>query len=311
MKLSLPNAVTTRAARTALVAQKNSPRILFVTGIALFGGSIVAACQGTLNLEKTLDEIQKQRNDVRDHIEDYPERYSDRQISRLHAYVTAKGVAKIAKLYLPSIALGVAAVGCLTVSHNQLTRRNAGLSAALAATERALDAYRNRVREAYGDDKELELWRGEKTESVPVLDDEGRETKSKTKIKVGGGYSPYSRIWGRDTTFEWDPRPEYNLAKLRSVQEYCTIKLNHYGHLFLNEVYAELGLDHTTAGSQVGWMASKYGGKDGFVDFGVLAPGEEVRWLDFVQGREDHIMLDFNVDGEIWRKIDEYRDRTR
>jgi Family of unknown function (DUF6353) len=311
MKLSLPNAVTSRAARTALVAQKNSPKLLFVSGLVLMGGSIVTACRGTLELERVIDEIQTERDDVRNAVAKEPLRYSDRQVTKLHYYITAKGVVKIAKLYLPAISLGVAAVGCLTISHTQLTRRNAGISAALAATERALDSYRSRVREAYGEDKELELWRGEKTENVPVLDDEGRETKSKKKLHVGGGYSPYARIWGRDTSFEWHPQNEYNLAKLKSVQEYCTIRLNHYGHLFLNEVYGELGLDHTTAGSQVGWMSSKYGGKDGYVDFGVLAPGEEIRWLDFVQGREDHVMLDFNVDGEIWRKIDEYRNRER
>lgn len=303
MKLSLPNAVTTRAARTVLVTQKHSPRILFVSGLALMAGSVITACNATLRLEDVLDEVRRDREDIQRAVERAPERYSERQITKLNYYVTAKGLAKVAKLYLPAISLGVAAVGCLTVSHTQLTRRNAGISAALAATERALDSYRNRVRDAYGEDRELELWRGEHTEKVPVLDDEGRETKSTKKIKKGGGHSPYARMWGRDTSTEWSPQPEYNLAKLRSVQEYLTLRLNSRGHLFLNEAYDELGLDRTPAGSQVGWMSTKYGGKDGFVDFGIMVPGEEVRFLDFMTGDEEHIMLDFNVDGSMWRDI--------
>lgn len=303
MKISLPNAVTTRAARTMLVTQKNSPKILFYGGLALMGATVVTACKGTLALEDTLGEIKENRDDVKNAVERHPGKYSDRDITKLNFYITAKGVASIAKLYLPSIALGVAAVACLTSSHNQLTRRNAGLSAALAATERALDSYRNRVREAYGDDRELELWRGEKTETVAVLDDEGRETKSKKKVKTGGGHSPYARIWGRDTTSEWCPQPEYNLAKLRHVQQWGTMVLNSKGHLMLNEIHDELGLDRTPAGQVVGWLSKKYGGADGYVDFGILEGGEAVGFLEFVRGDEDHILLDFNVDGEIWRSI--------
>lgn len=303
MKFSLPTAVTTRAARTALVAQKNSPKILFFSGLALMGATVVTACQGTLKLEGVLEDIKADREDVKSVVDRHPDRYSEKEIAKLNTYVTFRGVVRVAKLYVAPVALGVAAVACLTSSHNQLTRRNAGLSAALAATERALNSYRDRVRESLGEDKERALWRDEKTELVPVLDDEGRETKSKTKKKSGGGHSPYARIWGRDTSSEYDPRPEYNLAKLRSIQEWGTMMLNHKGHLFLNEIYDELGLDRSSAGAVVGWQAKKYGGLDGFVDFGVLVQGEEVRFLDFMTGDEEHILLDFNVDGEIWRNI--------
>lgn len=303
MKLSLPVAITSRVGKQSLLLQKHSPQVLFYGGLVLMGATVVSSARATLKLESVLDDIRHDREDVKAVSARNPEKYSDREISRLNFYITAKGVFHVAKLYLPAVSLGVAAVACLTSSHNQLMRRNAGLSAALAATERALDGYRNRVREAYGEDRELELWRGEKTESVPVLDDEGRETKSKTKVKTGGGMSPYARVWGRDTTSEWDPQPEYNLAKLRSVQDYCTLRLNSRGHLFLNEVFDELGLDRTPAGAVVGWLSQKYGGSDGYVDLGVLSQEGEREFLDFVTGREEHIMLDFNVDGEIWRKI--------
>ena len=138
-----------------------------------------------------------------------------------------------------------------------------------------------------------------KTVEKPVLDDEGRETKSKTKVKVGGGYSPYARIWGRDTSNEWDPQPAYNIAKLRSVQEYCTLRLNARGHLFLNEVYDMLGLERTKPGAVVGWV---WDNGDNYVDFGVFSDKSD-RIRDFVNGREASILLDFNVDGVIYDKI--------
>lgn len=303
MKINLPDAVTARAGHLSLVAQKNSPKLLFGAGIVLFGATIVSAAQATLKLDDVLHDIKEDREDIKEANRAHPENWSERDVAKLNAYVSIRGVLKITRLYLPTISLGVAAIGCLTVSHNQLTRRNAGLSAALAATERALDKYRNRIREEFGEEKELKLWRGEGTEEHPVLDDEGRETKSKKKVKIGGGHSPYARIWGRDTSSEWDPQPEYNLAKLRSVETYCNMKLNSAGHIFLNEVFDELGLDRSPEGAVVGWRSKKYGGKDGFVNFGIFAEGTELQFVDFLTGDEEHIVLDFNVDGEIWRNI--------
>lgn len=303
MKISLPNAVTTRVAHSALLAKASSPKVLFYTGLVLMSGTVVTACRGTLQLEGVLDDIRREREDLAAVVEVRPEDYTEREIAKINAYITAKGFAQIGKLYLPAVGLGVAAVACLTSSHNQLTRRNAGLSAALAATERALDKYRQRVREEVGDDKELRIWRGEYEEKVPVLDADGNETKKTKTVKRGGGHSPYGRLWGQDTTNEWCPQPEYNLAKLRHVQQWATLVLQSRGHIFLNEVLDELGLDRSPEGAVVGWLSKKYGGQDGFVDLGILRDGEEVAFLDFVTGDETHIWLDFNVDGEIWRKI--------
>lgn len=303
MKINLPNAVTTRFARQVLVTQKNSPQLLFVGGMALMGATVVSACRGTLKLEGVLDDIRSDREGLeRVHLE-LPEKYSDAQYKKMNVYITGRGVARIAKLYTPSLILGSLAIAALTGSHNMLNKRNAGLSAALAATDRALRDYRGRVRDAYGEERELELYRDERTETVPVLDDEGRETKSKTKQKMGGGKSAYATLWGKDTSSEWDERSEYNLAKLRAVQSWATLMIEQRGHLFLNEVYHELGLPHTSPGAVVGWLSKKSGGADGYADFGVLRDGEELQWLDFVRGYEKNIWLDFNVDGEIWRNI--------
>lgn len=302
MKLSLPNAVTNRVAHSALAVKSSSPKFLFYAGLALMGGTVVTACRGTLQLEGVLNDIQLDRQDIQEVVDREPDRYTDHEITKINAYVTAKGFARVAKLYLPAITLGVAAVACLTSSHNQLTRRNAGLSAALVATERALDKYRQRVRDEYGDVAEMRIWRGEYEEKVKVVDEKTGE-KTKLSVRHGGGHSPYARLWGQDTTNEWSPQPEYNIAKLRSVQEWANMVLNSKGHLFLNEVLDELGLDRMPAGAVVGWLSEKYGGRDGFVDLGVIKKGDEIQFLDFMTGDENHILLDFNVDGEIWRNI--------
>ena len=301
MKINLPNAVTTKIARQVLVTQKHSPRILFLGGMALMGATVVSACKGTLQLEGVLEDIRLDREDVKAAAVAEPERFTDRELTKLNAYITLRGAVRVAKLYLPALSLGVAAVACLAGSNDILTRRNAGLSAALAATDKALKDYRGRVIDELGEDKDREFMFGtEEVERTTVKKD---GTVKKTKHKIAGqGRSPYARIWGRDTSTEWDPQPESNLAKLRSVQSWATMVLQSRGHLFLNEVHDELGLDRTPAGAVVGWLSEEHGG-DGYVDFGVLNQGTEVKFLEFMTGHEDHIMIDFNVDGEIWKAI--------
>lgn len=303
MKLSLPAAVTTRVAHQSLILQKSSPKVLFYVGLGLMGGTIVSACKATLELSDTLDDIKQDRDDIVRANNENPGRWTEREISRLNYYITVRGGLRVLKLYLPAMALGVAAVACLTSSHNQLQRRNAGLSAALAATDRALKDYRARVVDELGEDKDREFMFGKEEQTVTVEDSKGN--KKQVKRVVAAGQSQYARVWGRDTSNEWDPHSEYNLAKLRSVQEWGTLMLNSRGHLMLNEIHDELGLSRTPAGQVVGWLSKKYGGNDGYVDFGVIGrEGEEqLRFIDFMTGQEDHILLDFNVDGEIWRKI--------
>jgi hypothetical protein len=77
------------------------------------------------------------------------------------------------------------------------------------------------------------------------------------------------------------------------------------GHAFLNEVYDWLGIPRSKAGSVVGWVLSKQ--SDNFIDFGIFDDNDETR--AFVNGREGSVLLDFNVDGVIFDKLDKDADR--
>jgi hypothetical protein len=71
----------------------------------------------------------------------------------------------------------------------------------------------------------------------------------------------------------------------------------------VNDVYDMLGIPRSQAGAVVGWVLSRNGTTDDFISFGVFEDrSDKVR--DFVNGREGAILLDFNVDGVIYDKID-------
>lgn len=302
MKLSVPNAVSRRFARQILVTQKHSPTILFAAGIVGVGATVVTACRATLKVEDVLMEIQKDLVDVSDLAARKPEKYTQKDEQRVKAYIYLRGSAKLAKLYGPSVVLGVTSIACLSGSHNILTKRNAGLTAAYAATEKAFQEYRDRVTAELGEDKDREFRYGSETHEVLVEDKNGPKKKT---VKKASGTSQYARLFDSSNQ-NWEPTAEYNLLFLRARQNYANDQLRAKGHLFLNDVYDLLGMERTSAGAVTGWLYDPrdkdYKG-DGYVSFGVFKDENSDRVHDFLVGLEDAILLDFNVDGSIWDKI--------
>lgn len=293
MKL-IPNAMTTRIARQTLLAQKQSPAFLFGVGVVGVVGSTVLACRATLKLHEVLDETQNNLQIANSIVhEDYSEPDRKKDI----AIIYVQSAVKVSTLYGPSILLGVASIGALTASHSILTRRNVALTAAYTALEQGFNRYRERVVEKYGEDQDREFRYD--TEKVEIEDSKG---KKKTVTRVGpDGASIYARFFDQFSP-NWSKEAEYNMVFLRCQQNYANDMLHARGHVFLNEVYSWLGLSHTQAGAIVGWVIGDDG--DNFIDFGIFE-GDNDRVRDFVNGRENSILLDFNVDGLIWDKIPE------
>jgi hypothetical protein len=142
-----------------------------------------------------------------------------------------------------------------------------------------------------------------KVETV-VVDENGKEKKVKETVPVAGEqHSEYARFFD-ETCEAWERDSEYNLMFLKSQQDFANNKLRAKGYLFLNDVYDALGIPRSKAGQAVGWMYKPDFQSDGdnYVDFGIYNVKRE-RNRDFVNGYEDAILLDFNVDGVIWDLI--------
>lgn len=279
----IPSVVTSKVARQILVAQKHSPRILFAAGIAGGITSTVLACRATLKLTPVLDDLEYAVNDVKkyrdEHSTDY---YKDL------TYVYARGAYNVTRLYAPAVAVGSLSVAALTGSHVTLTRRNASLTAAYAATSKAFDDYRERVKEELGEEKERDIKHAMKlTETV---DENGKKVKVMTADP--NKWSMYARFFDESSS-SWQKNPELNRIFVQAQQNYANHLLHARGHVFLNEVYDMLGLARSKAGAIVGWAVSDHG--DNYIDFGMF----EAANADFVNGWERSVLLDFNVDGNI------------
>lgn len=301
MKLSLPAGLTSSVARQALVLRKHSPAILFVGGVVGVGATVVLACRATLKLEDVLTDAEKDIQNAKFALGLNRTDYTHRDYQKDMAAIYIRHAVNVTKLYAPAASVGIASIAMLTGSHNILTRRNAGLTAAYAASEQAFKEYRQRVNDRFGKDVDQELRYGVK-EVQTTLETPSGPKKTLSEKAAGVSGSPYARFWGKDTSSSYTGSSVSNHFFLHSAQKYLNDKLEVRGHVFLNDVFDEIGLARTPAGAQVGWLkGTKHG--DGYIDFGCWDDQNPVGFADFFTGREDHILLDFNVDGVIWDKI--------
>lgn len=311
----VPDAISRKIAQQALLARKNSPTILFGVGVVSMVGSTVLACRATLKLEEVLDDVEAdmKKSHLAKEMVDKGEAsegttYTEREMKQDQVIIYVRGVAKIAKLYAPAAILGGIGLVCLTKSHRILQDRNAALTAAYVAVDSAFRRYRQRVVERYGEEVDREM--RYESEEVTVIDEETGKALDTVRA-APGELSGYAR-WFSDGNNNWTAPPfeTSNWVFIRNQQNSANDMLRARGHLFLNEVYGMLGLSHTTAGAAVGWIYKRDNeGGDNFVDFGCWEQynGEP---LDFHNGVEGAILLDFNVDGPIWELIDESVERN-
>jgi len=285
--------VTRAIGRSVLHTKKQSPHIFFVGGVVCVVSSTILACRATLKMDKTMDKILTDRENLREIKEgmrDGTTAYPIHQYRKDVFYIRRTTVLEIGKLYGPPFILGALGIAALTGSHIQLTKRNTALMAAYAAVQKAYYDYRQRVAEQFGEERELDIYRATGKEIVQTS--EGH--KEVVQLTNPNGLSPYARCFD-ECSREWQKDKEYNEAFILCQQTHANDMLKARGHIFLNEVYDLLGFDRTTAGTVVGWVWP--GNGDDFVDFGLYEAVN--RNCEYMNGMSPSFWLDFNVDGVI------------
>lgn len=279
--------------KSVLMTKNYSPEVLTVVGIVGIVTASVLACRATMKLETTVDkvhdglEVAKDRKQLAD--------YTSLDDKKAVTYVYTRGVVDLTKLYAPSVILGSISIACIVGANGILRKRNLALVAAYKAIESSYSEYRKRVVEEYGEEKDLDYRRGLHVEKI-----KDKNGQKRTLVTVDpNGISKYARFFDEQSV-NWDKTPEYNLLFVRQQQNLANDYLHAKGHIFLNEVYDLLGIPRSKAGQVVGWFISPDG--DNYVDFGIY-DFMNVKAREFVNGYEQSILLDFNVDGVIYDKL--------
>lgn len=308
-KIKFTNKLNTIAKNVGFKLKKHSPEILITAGVIGTVASTVMACTATTKLGAILDDTKEFVEKIHECSESQEEKfkeYTEEDAKKDLTIVYTQTAVKVAKLYMPSFILGSLSIASLIGSHRILRKRNIALAAAYTTIDKGFKDYRNRVVDRFGEEVDRQLKYNIKVKDVEetIVDEDGNETTVIKQVEVADidGYSEYARFFDEASRY-WSKDPEYNLSFLRAQQNYANDLLRANGRLFLNEVYRMLDIPETKAGQVVGWTYDyKNPQGDNYVDFGLYDMSREaVR--DFVNGYERVILLDFNVDGNIWENM--------
>lgn len=308
MKTELISKVSRSLHKAGFKFKKHSPEILAVTGVIGIVASAVMACKATTKVNDIVDEAKETIDKIHESVgkglhtsdgEEYTEEIAKKDLTITYVQTGLKFV----KLYGPSVALGIASIGCMLGSNHILRKRNIALAAALTNVATSFKEYRGRLVDRFGKDLDRELRFGIKAKEVEetVTDEDGKETTVKKTVEVvdpNTAHSIYSIVFCEGNT-GWTRNAELNKVFLIQQQNYANDKLKMNGILTLNEVYDMVGAPRTAYGQIAGWVYtddSSIG--DNFVDFGIFDVNNE-KACDFINGREKSIILDFNCIGNI------------
>ena len=319
MKKEFVNKITRTASNLGFKLRKHSPAIFITVGVAGVVVSAVMACKATTKLEDIIDDSKADINDVNDRLEDAkagiePDHeegteivpYTEEAAAKDLAVIYAKTGLKVAKLYAPSVILGALSLTCIITSNTILHKRNAALSAAYMTIDKSFKEYRGRVAKRFGDEIEKQIrYNIQPTEIEETVENKNGETVTEKKtVNVAhlDGYSDYAVIFDAISPY-YSKNPLYNQSFLKAQQSIANDMLRARGRLFLNEVLEMLGLPKTKTGQIVGWVYNKdCPTGDNYVDFGIYDMWRE-KVKEFVDGHEPVIILDFNVDGDVWSSM--------
>lgn len=291
--------------RAGLIAKKFSPEILIGVGVVSIVAGTVMTVKATLKVEEVLEKSNEELAMIEEGIEMLdPEEYSEEDVKKDKIIVKTQRAVALVKLYSPAIGVTTIGIVAMLGAHRIVKKRNVALIFAYKGMEKAFEEYRVRVIEEFGEEVERRFKHGiivEEVEEKQLNEETGRNRTVKVeKETISDGYSVYAKFFD-ELNPNYVKNSEYNLMFLRAQQQFATDLLRSRGHVFLNEVYKSLGIPHTGEGALVGWVL---GNGDNYVDFGLYDTRGKARGpIDFVNGNEPAVLLDFNVDGLIYDKI--------
>ena len=287
------------AGHILLTTKKYSPEIKFIFGVASLGAALYTTHKAAL---KSADILEKKNkgldsvNEVKQMVKEgkiEPEEYTEADEKNDIRKVKVDYVIDLGKNYaLPALFTGVS-IACFAGAMCDYKNLFVGMGAAYNALLMKYNDKMKFYKEQLGEEKFNDLEEGFRTEKIKNAQSTGL-TDPSDKQTARSKCNPYSRFFD-ELNPAWRDDPEYNKMWLLGKQNFLDQKLQQNGHIFLNDMYDELGYPPTDAGRVMGIIRDNPDGTTNHVDFGIFNVHDAAsRW--FVNGLEPIFLIDFNID---------------
>lgn len=237
------------------------PEIALGVGIASVAAGTVWACVKTKEVPAVVEDMKEDLATEKQYEADGNKGKIDiLERGRLYAHYAFK----FTKIYGLPFALWACGIGCIIGSHGEMRHRNARLLADSVALKKLFDEYRERVREAVGEEIERKLYFGatldeDEVEVLERNEETGEEKLVKKKASVFDKQpgSMYARNFTERTSNEFSIRSYCDFfleARIANLNR----RLRLEPFLTLNDIYDELGFKagegRCADGMTVGWV---------------------------------------------------------
>lgn len=299
------SSLTRSFGKASLVVSKHAPAILTAMGVAAFTTSTALAVKESFTLTGEVYDDLLEISELKETPEPADEE-TKQELATKRAKTYGRFILKVANHYRPALIAGAIGTVSVVAAHRLSAKRIAGLTMAVAAADESLRKYKSAIEKAFGTEAVQEALSKSReailAEAVKV-DEDGNESFDGEGILDQYGLSQYAVVFDENASL-WEPNEDFDIMMLNAQEKYLNNKLMCDGYVLLNDAYTTLGLPKTSAGAVVGWVY-KGGEGDGYISFGDFE-SRNVRHYDAARGREvTDFLLDFNVDGVVWDRIDE------
>ena len=279
---------------------RNRSTIMTVAGVVGVCGAGVLACRATY--KEAGDAVKTAKTDIEAIKESGYS--SEKEFNKAVKNVYLDAAKTMFRLYAPAIGLGIISVGLIMYGHKTLKKEYLLVGGAYKALTNDYDKYRKKVKTFVGDDKERAISTLKRPPKVVQVEDpQTGEMVDTNEYEYEFEDVPTDRsVFFDETCQPWMERkgnPEELKRFLIELQEEMQKKFDKQGYLLLNDVYKELDVPETYAGSVCGWLKGYSSDK---IDFGIFNIKSQSS-RRFVNGLEDVILLTFNDGGYISDKI--------
>jgi hypothetical protein len=293
-------------------ARKHSPEILVGVGLFCAGASVILAGIESTKIKPILDSASKEIVEIHDNIDKKNDNYPAEQGKRDLRRVYSKTTFKVVKLYAPTALTFSLSVASILGAHHITVGRNAALAAALTSVENGYRAYRNRVKEQYGEEAEYNLYHNvTENKIVETIKDENGKNKKVTKTeKVVNETPDYTTlVFSRESSRAWQGNPVLDKLFLYSSMNALNNKLRYEHVVFLADIYKMLEIrpEYLTEAQRrashiIGWLYRPGDDRyDNVVSFGLEDPYDKPTNNAVFVDNDGKLawMLEFNFDGDI------------
>lgn len=293
--------------------RRHSPELLIAGGILSAAASVAAGIYATTKLEKVIkpynEKIDQIKKDLKDDNKIQNKEIDIKQCRKELTTTYLKAGLKIAALYAPSALFFGSSVCCILGSHRIMHGRNVALAATCTTLEQSYRAYRQRVKDKYGEEAEDQLFNDIHKEKVEVIDPVTGKVKNKT-LDIPHADNEDWKVFFQEGCNQFENDAALNFDSLMLRQAYFNELLHRRGYLFLWDVYKDLGFTTAMLGEKrarasriLGWIYNPEDkSRNCYISFGLTQPNTTIplpRVAAQIEANEPRFLLTLNPDGDI------------